>query len=94
MAGVVIASGDCSWQCSCFIVPKGSQRVLFGQDIISELDLIAQAHVVNTTHNPVSSSVKGDVSISVKGDVYSVAKPWQSLHADFPSVSGMKLKKN
>ena len=59
MTDVVIASGDHSCQCSCFIVPKGSQRVLFGQDVISELDLIAQAHVVNTA--PVSIAVKADV---------------------------------
>ena len=59
MTDAVIASGDCSCQCSCFIVPKGSQRVLFGQDVISELELIAQGHIVNTA--PVSISVKAGV---------------------------------
>ena len=65
MTDVVIASGDRSYQCSCFIVPKGSQRVLFGQDVISELELIAQAHIVNTA----------PVSISVKAGVDPVAQP-------------------
>ena len=65
MTDVVIASGDRSCQCSCFIVPNGSQRVLFGQDVISELELIAQAHIVNTA----------PVSISVKAGVDPVAQP-------------------
>ena len=55
MADVTISSGDHSIACVCFVVPKGSQRVLFGQDVITKLQLLEQAHVIDTT--PVTIAV-------------------------------------
>ena len=48
MADVTIASESRSMTCSCFIVPKGRFTILFGQDVIKELELLAHVRVVET----------------------------------------------
>lgn len=68
-ADVTVASETCSMTCSCFVVPRGSQRVLFGQDVISELELLVSTNQVNTP----------PVSISVSTSAKPVAQPARRL---------------
>ncbi|XP_062515814.1 uncharacterized protein LOC134191233 [Corticium candelabrum] len=44
VADVTINTGDRSCQCTCFVVPPG-QTVLFGQDVILQLQLLAKQEV-------------------------------------------------
>ena len=55
MADVTITSGGHVCTCSCFVVAQGSQRVLFGQDVIAELELLVAVNAVDI--RPVSISV-------------------------------------
>jgi len=55
MADVEISTDKHTMRCSCFVVPKGRQRVLFGQDVISQLELLVTANLVDTA--PVSITV-------------------------------------
>ncbi|XP_065177704.1 uncharacterized protein K02A2.6-like [Sycon ciliatum] len=71
MADVTLSSASRSCTVACFIVPKGSHRVLFGQDVIKELELLVPTHLVESG-NVVSVA---PVSITVKPDAVPVALP-------------------
>ena len=65
MADITISSARRSMACACFVIPSGTQRVLFGQDVISELELLVSTNLVDTT----------PVSISVAAPATPVAQP-------------------
>ena len=71
MADVTIASPTRTMSCSCFVVPHGKHRILFGQDVISELELLVPAHLVDTG-NLVDTA---PISISVDAEARPVAQP-------------------
>eukprot|EP00117_Sycon_ciliatum_P026714 scpid19450/ scgid21866/ Transposon Ty3-I Gag-Pol polyprotein; Gag3-Pol3; Transposon Ty3-2 TYA-TYB polyprotein; Capsid protein; p24; Spacer peptide p3; Nucleocapsid protein p11; Ty3 protease; p16; Spacer peptide J; Reverse transcriptase/ribonuclease H; p55; Integrase p52; Integrase p49 len=63
MADVTVSVGSRSIVCSCFVVPVASGRqILYGQDVISELELLtsAEVNVVNVT--PISITVDPDTT--------------------------------
>ncbi|XP_065195493.1 uncharacterized protein K02A2.6-like [Sycon ciliatum] len=49
MADVHISHGGKNVKCSCFVVAASQHSVLFGQDVIKELNLLSQAYVVNVS---------------------------------------------
>lgn len=55
-ADVTIASGNKSCTCTCFVVPEG-QAVLFGQDVIVQLQLLSVAEVNVVNVRPVDITV-------------------------------------
>ena len=69
MADVTIASPTRTMSCSCFVVPHGKHRILFNQDVISELELMVPAHLVDTG-NLVDTA---PISISVDDEARPVA---------------------
>ena len=71
MADVNIAIGNDTMECTCFVVPHGTRRVLFGQDVISQLQLLVSNHLVDTARLVDTSPV----SISVDPKAHPVTQP-------------------
>ena len=55
MADITVVHGDRSMSCTCFVVSAGSHNVLFGQDVITGLQLLTHVNTINIV--PVSITV-------------------------------------
>ena len=73
MADVITAIGNDTMErtSTCFVVPHGTRRVLFGQDVISQLQLLVSNHLVDTARLVDTSPV----SISADPKAHPVTQP-------------------
>ena len=82
MADVDIAVGDNTILCECFVVPAGKRSVLFGQDVISQLELLVNAHMADTARLVETAPVSITVDKSARPVAQPARRPPFSAKAD------------
>ena len=60
VADVTISAGDKSCSCTCFVVPVGG-KVLFGQDVITQLQLLSTADITVVKTDPIEIRLDPEV---------------------------------
>ena len=82
MADVDNAVGDNTILCECFVVPAGKRSVLFGKDVISQLELLVNAHMADTARLVETAPVTITVDKSARPVAQPARRPQFSAKAD------------